>query len=178
MVEFTLIATRSPATRRELAHPTGLFTVAEVSQACGLPVPVVMQLVPRTWVERVGWLYTRDQIGAAIAISEELGRPSPRSASSPREPIEMLCCTRCAALTPAGDARARNWFNLVDPNSVGPAAWDGKDYCAQCVTRCPNCPPAGSDRLCRSCFGTRRVARPPLSRRGGHCAAVPQPGVE
>ena len=60
-------------------HPadlTGLFTIKEVSQACGLPGPVIMQLVPRTWVEPLGWLYTQDQISAAIAICEDLHRPS------------------------------------------------------------------------------------------------------
>jgi hypothetical protein len=151
------------ARRHRTTHVTGLFTIKEVSQACGLPGPVIMQLVPRTWVEPVGWLYTFDQISAAITISEDLRRPSgTNQLKAQREPIQMLECQRCAALTTVDDAAARGWLNVVDPNSSGPAAWDGKDYCSHCATRCPSCR-TDDDRLCGSCLGTRRVPRPPLS---------------
>jgi hypothetical protein len=50
-----------------------LFTIAQVSQACGLPNGVIMQLVPRTWTP-VGWMYTAAQLGAATAIAADLRR--------------------------------------------------------------------------------------------------------
>lgn len=138
---------------RRPADLAGFFTIKEVSQACGLPGPVIMQLVPRTWVEPVGWLYTGDQITAAIAISEDLPRPSKTNPSAAREPIHTLSCQRCAALTPAADADARGWLNVVDPDSRVLADLDGKDYCAECVTVCPSCNTANSDRLCQTCLG-------------------------
>ncbi|OBJ10843.1 hypothetical protein [Mycobacterium sp. 1465703.0] len=134
-----------------------------MSQACGLPGPVIMQLVPRTWVEPVGWLYTVDQINAAIAISEDLRRPSNTDPEAAREPIQTLSCQRCAALTPVADADVRGWLNVVDPDSRMLADLDGKDYCGECVMACPSCSTADSDPLCETCLGTRRVPRPPLS---------------
>lgn len=145
-------------------HLSGLFTIKEVSQACGLPGPVIMQLVPRTWVEPVGWLYTLDQIREAITISEDLHPPSETNQTeAQRDPIEMLSCARCCVLTAVADARVRGWLNVVEPDSSGPAAWDGKDYCAQCVTRCPSCRADDSNGLCETCFGARKIPRPPLA---------------
>jgi hypothetical protein len=46
----------------------GLFTIAEVTQACGLPQPVVAQLVPRVWTS-AGWMYTGDQLAYAVHIA-------------------------------------------------------------------------------------------------------------
>lgn len=143
---------------------SGLFTIKEVSQACGLPGPVIMQLVPRTWVEPVGWLYTGDQISAAIAISQDSQRPPQINPEAPREPIHTLSCQRCAALTPVADADARGWLNVVDPDSRVLADLDGKDYCAECVMACPSCSTTDADPMCETCLGTRRVPRPPLSR--------------
>jgi hypothetical protein len=152
------------ARRQEPADLAGLFTIKDVSQASGLPGPVIMQLVPRTWVEPVGWLYTLDQIGAAVTIAEDLHRPSGTDQPvAQRAPIEMLSCERCAVLTTVADAGVRGWLNVVQPDCRGPAAWDGKDYCAQCVTQCPSCRTDDGDRLCETCFGTGRVPRPPLS---------------
>jgi hypothetical protein len=48
-----------------------LFTIKQVGDACGLPHPVIMQLVPRTWTE-AGWMYTNEQLLAAIAIADNL----------------------------------------------------------------------------------------------------------
>lgn len=141
----------------------GLFTIKEVSQACGLPGPVIMQLVPRTWVEPFGWLYTGDQLNAAIAISEGLQRASNTNPKASREPIHTLSCQRCAALTTVADAEARGWLNVVDPDSRVLSDLDGKNYCAECVKACPSCSTSDSDPLCETCLGTRRVPRPPLS---------------
>lgn len=150
--------------RHEAADLAGLFTIKEVSQASGLPGPVIMQLVPRTWVEPVGWLYTRDQISLAVSISEDLRRPAHVDRPEPpRQPAHTLSCRRCAALTAVGDAAVRGWLNVIKPDSGGPAAWDGEDYCAQCVMPCPNCRNDDQDRLCETCYGTRRVPRPPLA---------------
>lgn len=46
-----------------------MFTVKDVADACGLPQPVVAQLVPRTWTAE-GWMYTGDQREAAMSIAE------------------------------------------------------------------------------------------------------------
>lgn len=50
-----------------------LHTIAEVGAACGLPGPVIMQLVPRTWTD-AGWMYTDMQLRDAVAISAEIRR--------------------------------------------------------------------------------------------------------
>ncbi|WP_236737238.1 hypothetical protein [Mycolicibacterium llatzerense] len=65
-----------------------LHTIAEVGAACGLPGPVIMQLVPRTWTT-IGWMYTDLQLREAVTIAAEfrggrqlfpkLGRPTDRS---------------------------------------------------------------------------------------------------
>lgn len=47
------------------------FTIADVSEACGLPQPVIAQFVPRTWTDQ-GWMYTADQVQSAIAIADDL----------------------------------------------------------------------------------------------------------
>ncbi|KMO82597.1 hypothetical protein MCHLDSM_01220 [Mycolicibacterium chlorophenolicum] len=47
-----------------------MFTVKDVADACGLPQPVVAQLVPRTWTAE-GWMYTGEQVEAAVSIAEE-----------------------------------------------------------------------------------------------------------
>ena len=60
-----------------------VFTVKDVADACGLPQPVVAQLVPRTWT-RDGWMYTADQLEAAVSIAEELrSRPTDGSGEDP-----------------------------------------------------------------------------------------------
>jgi hypothetical protein len=50
-----------------------LFTIAQVSRACGLPAGVIMQLVPRTWTP-AGWMYTAAQRAAATDIAADLRR--------------------------------------------------------------------------------------------------------
>lgn len=48
-----------------------LLTIADIAQACGLPQPVVAQLVPRTWTAE-GWMYTDAERQEAIDIAENL----------------------------------------------------------------------------------------------------------
>ncbi|MBP1823168.1 hypothetical protein J3E61_006804 [Mycobacterium sp. OAE908] len=50
------------------------FTIKDVGAACGLPGPVIAQLVPRTWVDGVGWMYTGEQVAASIVLGENLRR--------------------------------------------------------------------------------------------------------
>lgn len=49
----TPIAIDSWRNRRRVRRLTtaGLFTIKEVGDACGLPQPVVAQLIPRTWCQ-------------------------------------------------------------------------------------------------------------------------------
>ena len=47
------------------------FTIADVADACGLPQPVVAQLVPRTWTDE-GWMYTADQLRFAVEIGPDV----------------------------------------------------------------------------------------------------------
>lgn len=50
-----------------------LYTIKDVGVACGLPGPAIMQLVPRTWTDQ-GWMYTAEQLDAAVTIAENLRR--------------------------------------------------------------------------------------------------------
>ena len=42
------------ARREEASRTAPLYTIKDVGDACGLPGPVIMQLVPRTWTDE-GW---------------------------------------------------------------------------------------------------------------------------
>ena len=50
------------------------LTITDVARACGLPQPVIAQLVPRTWTDE-GWMYTEAQLEVAIEIAAS--RPGP-----------------------------------------------------------------------------------------------------
>ena len=56
----------------------GLFTIKEVGDACGMPQPVVAQLVPRTETD-AGWMYTAEQLAYAVQIAADVrvGRDLP-----------------------------------------------------------------------------------------------------
>lgn len=64
------------ATASEPSRPT--ITIADVAKACGLPQPVIAQLVPRTWTED-GWMYTEAQVQQAVEIAAGLTRPDGKS---------------------------------------------------------------------------------------------------
>lgn len=69
------------------AHPLGTesdrptLTIADVAKACGLPQPVIAQLVPRTWTED-GWMYTEAQLQQAVEIAAGLTRPDGKSSTA------------------------------------------------------------------------------------------------
>ena len=48
------------------------YTIKDVGAACGLPDPVIAQLVPRTWVDGVGWMYTGEQVSEAVRVAANL----------------------------------------------------------------------------------------------------------
>jgi hypothetical protein len=52
------------------AETPQLHTIKDVVEACGLPGPVIMQLCPRTWTAE-GWMYTAEQLDAAVVIAAE-----------------------------------------------------------------------------------------------------------
>jgi hypothetical protein len=54
----------SPATEPSDAH----LTIADVADACGLPQPVIAQIVPRTGTDD-GWIYTPAQLQTAVEIA-------------------------------------------------------------------------------------------------------------
>ena len=59
--------------RRRRADPrlrAELFTFAQVVEASGLPGPVIMQSVSRTWVPDVGWMFTGEQLREAVGFAE------------------------------------------------------------------------------------------------------------
>jgi hypothetical protein len=59
--------------RRRRDEASRLFSIKEVGDHCGLPGPVIMQLVPRTWTDQ-GWMYTGEQLRASIRVAENLRR--------------------------------------------------------------------------------------------------------
>lgn len=61
------------ARRRRGGEPARLFSVKEVGDQCGLPGPVIAQLVSRTWTEH-GWMYTAEQVREAIDVAADLRR--------------------------------------------------------------------------------------------------------
>ncbi|MDZ4267749.1 MAG: hypothetical protein U1D00_19000 [Mycobacterium sp.] len=63
--------------------PVELFTIKDVAQACGLPQPVISQLVPHTDTA-AGRLYTAEQMRCAVDLADEI-RTRNRRASSPLE---------------------------------------------------------------------------------------------
>lgn len=56
------------------------LTIADVADACGLPQPVIAQVVPRTWTSQ-GWMYTEAQMQQAIEIASAWPPPGGPAAS-------------------------------------------------------------------------------------------------
>jgi hypothetical protein len=144
------------------SQPDRLYTIKEVGDACGLPGPVVMQLVPRTWTDD-GWMYTGGQLDAAVLIAGDLRRDL--AATAPKAPptavltpVDWLVCDRCGSGVAAGTEAATAWFAVVE--SIGRVGADtvvGQDFCPRCVTPCPECGEQAGNRLCPQCFGTGRI---------------------
>ncbi len=51
--------------------PSELFTIKDVAAACGLPQPVISQLVPCTDTA-AGRLYSGEQLQRAVELAEEI----------------------------------------------------------------------------------------------------------
>jgi hypothetical protein len=61
-----------PLRRTGASSPSAAtFSIKDVSDACGLPQPVIAQLVPRTDTPE-GWMYTAEQLQHAIDIADEI----------------------------------------------------------------------------------------------------------
>lgn len=146
--------------RRATPGPVGLFTIKQVGDACGLPGPVIMQLVPRTWTDE-GWMYTAEQLRAAVVIADNLRRA--RAANEPlplHDPMDVLVCDRCDAVGTVHDTAWARWLNVVGPDSSVRTDPMGRDYCPGCVIPCPTCQPARPGEPCRECCGAGRIPRP------------------
>jgi hypothetical protein len=158
--ENTVISIDFARRRRGDAHDASrLFTIKEVGDHCGLPGPVIMQLVPRTWTA-TGWMYTSDQLIAAVGVAEDLRRR--RGMVSPavlHDPVDALICDGCGDVVSAADSSRAGWLNVVEPDSSVGGDPLGRDCCPQCLVPCPVC--AGSDvaGLCSVCAGAGLVAK-------------------
>lgn len=60
-----------PLRRAGACSSAATFNVKDISEASGLPQPVVAQLVPRTDTPK-GWMYTAEQLQCAIDIAAEI----------------------------------------------------------------------------------------------------------
>jgi hypothetical protein len=48
------------------------LTIKDVVNACGMPQPVIAQLVDRQWVDGQGWMYTQQHLQQAVEIADTL----------------------------------------------------------------------------------------------------------
>lgn len=146
--------------RRDQARERSrLYTIADVIAHCGLPGPVVMQLVERTWTDR-GWMFTTEQLQSSAAVAAELRR---RNASRPPVVVqvdtETLMCDGCGEVVTADDGPRAGWLNTADPDS-GPGGDPlGRDYCPHCLVACPSCAPDHPDPRCEICSGAGKVIK-------------------
>jgi hypothetical protein len=51
-----------------------MLTIKDVADACGMPQPVIAQLVPRQWVEGAGWMYTQKDLEYAVELADRLAK--------------------------------------------------------------------------------------------------------
>ena len=145
--------------RDEAREGARLFTIKEVGDHCGLPGPVIMQLVPRTWTER-GWMYTGEQLRASIAVAEDLRRRREVvSLVVLHDPVDALICDGCGQVVSADSSSWAGWLNAVEPDSSVGGDPLGRDYCPQCLLPCPACGGEDTLELCHVCCGAGRVAK-------------------
>lgn len=134
---------------------TGLFTIQQVGQACGLPGPVIMQLVPRTWTA-IGWMYTASQLHDAAVIAANMRRPEGPHIT--REDLgDLIACDGCGVIAPFREDKRAAWLHRVAPDA-GAGTGEGTDYCPQCATTCPQCAGTAAE-LCNTCYRTGRVPK-------------------
>ncbi|AGB26939.1 hypothetical protein Mycsm_06833 (plasmid) [Mycobacterium sp. JS623] len=89
------------------------YTIKDVSVACGLPGPVIAQLVPRTWVDGAGWMYTGEQVRTSVVLGENLRRFLAWSKAGAYVRCEV-CGTK-----PADAVDAARWLLLDDAEPHG-----------------------------------------------------------
>lgn len=119
------------------SHADRLYTIKDVGDACGLPGPVIMQLVPRTWTDE-GWMYTGDQLDASVFIAADLRRDfatatsdAPPAAVAAR--VDWLVCDRCGAGASADTEAASPWVTGVESSGrVDANVTIGPDFCPRC----------------------------------------------
>jgi hypothetical protein len=161
MAAENVVISMGPARRRRQAarNPEQLHTIAVVSRLCGLPGPVVMQLVERTWTDR-GWMYTDQQLHSSLEIAAELRR---RNASRPpailHDPIDTVMCDNCGTVVTVDGAPAAGWLAAAEPDASPGGDPLGRDYCPQCVAPCPVCTGQPGTRSCQVCRGAGAVPR-------------------
>jgi hypothetical protein len=63
---------RGPDRKSSRSGEAATLTIKDVADACGMAQPVIAQLVPRTWVETVGWMYTRENLDFAVDLANRL----------------------------------------------------------------------------------------------------------
>lgn len=163
--ENTVIPVDFTRRRRDATGDTRqLFTIKEVGDRCGLPGPVIMQLVPRTWTPR-GWMYTAEQVDAAIAAAHRLRRErEARRAAAPLtgdQYVEtlILTCEGCRREQSIDDPAYAHWLHVDEIDSSAAPPGPGADYCPHCVIPCPDCT-GRPDDLCETCWTTGRVPGP------------------
>jgi hypothetical protein len=63
---------RGPDRKSSRSNDAATLTIKDVADACGMPQPLIAQLVPRTWVNNVGWMYTRENLDFAVDLANRL----------------------------------------------------------------------------------------------------------
>jgi hypothetical protein len=75
------VATNTTSTHTSTSVDTGAcarrddvatLTIKHVADACGMAQPVIAQLVPRRWVDGVGWMYGRQDLDYAVELADRL----------------------------------------------------------------------------------------------------------
>jgi hypothetical protein len=147
--------------RTEPAVPPGMFTIKQVGDACGLPGPVIMQWVPRTWVDDAGWMFTAEQLREAVTIAArwQQSRAANESLRQQDDSTDVIVCDGCGGVAIVDDAAWPLWLHLEQPDSSVHSDPVGRDYCPDCVMPCPSCT-IRTAGVCGECFGAGRVPKP------------------
>lgn len=140
--------------RPQSLRGASLFTIQQVGQACGLPAPVIMQLVPRTWVKDTGWMYTADQLRDAVLIAANMRRQRTGERPISRFDLgELIACDGCDRIAPFHGEARKDWLHIVEPGVAADTGPEGHDYCPTCHIDCPSC---GGEGYCEQCCGVGR----------------------
>jgi hypothetical protein len=65
-------AKRGPDRKSSRSNDAATLTIKDVADACGMFQPLIAQLVPRTWMDSVGWMYTRENLHFAVDLANRL----------------------------------------------------------------------------------------------------------